>query len=578
MSNSQARCLILAFGLCIVTGPALGVVDMKNSNYADGWIDLRIDESNVLHDASGIFTGVWRYYNSRSEHNGMFGFGWCSDFETRLERLADGSLLRKECGAGQETRFTPHEDETARDQLVSNIIEVAANRDDRAIADPQFLARLRSQLFNNPGLLGRWASDYGLSVDFDRKALFRSEAESMTIQILSDYYVLRGRDAKVEIFDSEGRLIEISKAGEDYVKFSYSEGHLTNVVLSSGLSISFLNNSKGNIEQIVSSDGRSAMYEYDDDRNLVAVTNAWNNRYAYEYDENHNLTAVHYPDDTSKFLTYDREIEDLLLSFTDRDGCSEYYSYGIDSKNPTNHHWADAEKVCRGKFKNRARSEFWHSLGSGGVKYLERVRVRSLTDCLDVHYHRTAGRPKLIVQGNGDSAVRRFFDPYGNIVLAFTAQGTYRYTTDHVCRRPSRVDGPISRVWYAYDDACRISLAKRSDGNSFAVSYAQGGQIAVIERGDGARLELSGYSDSDQHQPSIVKFVGVGTIKIQEWPSRTQQISSEAGYKAISRVIELYNDAVEALNPAEGFSRLSLSTSGLPRIWWRPEIGRQCTK
>ena len=90
------------------------LVDMKNSNYTDQWVDINLS-------GSGYALRVNRAYNSRSVFNGIFGFGWCSDFETVLERLPEGRLKLTECGAGQEVFYTPGKyDAKAFDKLIAD--------------------------------------------------------------------------------------------------------------------------------------------------------------------------------------------------------------------------------------------------------------------------------------------------------------------------------------------------------------------------------------------------------------------------------------------------------------------------
>jgi hypothetical protein len=74
---------------------ANAIVDMKNANYSNTWVDIEIP-------GSGYELKISRTYNSRSLINGIFGFGWCSDFETRLEKTAEGNLKLVElwCGPG----------------------------------------------------------------------------------------------------------------------------------------------------------------------------------------------------------------------------------------------------------------------------------------------------------------------------------------------------------------------------------------------------------------------------------------------------------------------------------------------
>ena len=93
------------------------IVDMRNANYSDTWLDLNLS-------GLGYNFRVSRTYNSRSIFNGMFGFGWCSDFETMIEKLPEGRLKLTECGAGQEITYTPGKyDPAVLEKLTEQIIE-----------------------------------------------------------------------------------------------------------------------------------------------------------------------------------------------------------------------------------------------------------------------------------------------------------------------------------------------------------------------------------------------------------------------------------------------------------------------
>jgi len=81
---------------------ANAMVDMRNANYSNSWVDLELS-------GSGYDLRVSRTYNSRTLFNGIFGFGWCSDFETKLEVTPEANLKMTECGAGRETYYMPRE-------------------------------------------------------------------------------------------------------------------------------------------------------------------------------------------------------------------------------------------------------------------------------------------------------------------------------------------------------------------------------------------------------------------------------------------------------------------------------------
>src|SRR3954468_19903080 len=75
------------------------IVDMKSANYSESWTDLIVP-------GVGYDLRVNRTYNSRSLFNGIFGFGWCSDYETKVEVTPEGNLRLTECGAGMEIVYT----------------------------------------------------------------------------------------------------------------------------------------------------------------------------------------------------------------------------------------------------------------------------------------------------------------------------------------------------------------------------------------------------------------------------------------------------------------------------------------
>src|SRR5688572_4836739 len=90
----------LAFIALFLPLSAHALIDMRNANYSESWVDLQIK-------GSAYDLKVQRTYNSRTLFNGIFGFGWCSDFETKLKVTAENTLRVTECGAGFEQDYTP---------------------------------------------------------------------------------------------------------------------------------------------------------------------------------------------------------------------------------------------------------------------------------------------------------------------------------------------------------------------------------------------------------------------------------------------------------------------------------------
>ena len=78
-------------------------VNLKNGNFYISYTDIIVP-------GGGKNLKISRTYNSKSVAKGWFGFGWGSNFETKLWVSADGSVIVRENGSGAVTRFTPKSD------------------------------------------------------------------------------------------------------------------------------------------------------------------------------------------------------------------------------------------------------------------------------------------------------------------------------------------------------------------------------------------------------------------------------------------------------------------------------------
>ena len=76
------------------------VVDTRSAGYT------RVDE-DFKNPGTGFELKIERAYNSRSLYNGIFGYGWCSNFETRLDTLPGNIIRGVECGGGMEIVLSP---------------------------------------------------------------------------------------------------------------------------------------------------------------------------------------------------------------------------------------------------------------------------------------------------------------------------------------------------------------------------------------------------------------------------------------------------------------------------------------
>jgi hypothetical protein len=96
-SHTFGRRLVVFLSLALAA-PAWGSVNMWSGGLTQTWTDLESPTSS-LH--------VRRTYHSRSIHEGIFGFGWCTELETRLQTLPDGSWRLRDCELGEAIHFAP---------------------------------------------------------------------------------------------------------------------------------------------------------------------------------------------------------------------------------------------------------------------------------------------------------------------------------------------------------------------------------------------------------------------------------------------------------------------------------------
>src|SRR5437868_12695089 len=149
------RALLVLLLLAGIQSHAL--VDMKNANYSNTWIDMDVP-------GSGYDLKVVRTYNSRSLFNGMFGFGWCSDFETSMEVNAEGNIKVKECGGGLEVTFSPRE--VTRKDIDSTIATIVSKmKADKKVGQTEaYYKNLQTQLVEDDNMRSEYARQYGINI------------------------------------------------------------------------------------------------------------------------------------------------------------------------------------------------------------------------------------------------------------------------------------------------------------------------------------------------------------------------------------------------------------------------------
>lgn len=496
------RPLLLIFTLLYGLS-SLAVVDMKNANFADTWEDL-------VAPGTGFDLKVRRTYNSRSLFNGMFGFGWCSDFETNLTFSDKGVIKLTECGGGLEVLFTTK-------------------------AGQQSEAR-------NVALMKPGTTFYA----------FGSGLEN--IEFKGEYYQRNLVDGSSHRYDKEGRLIQMADKNGNYLKLIQSPRGPTEIVDNNGRKLSFIYNENKKIKKISGPDGIQAEYKFSGD-DLVEIKNAWTNTYTYKYDDLHNLVQINFPDKTSKKITYNTD-KDWVTSFVNRKGCLEKYDYKLFGEKK-DHYKSDVVKTCGKEVTNKSSYEFWYKTRGDGSKYLSRVSTDNNGDKTDMEYHEIFGRPTVVAK-NGERVLYEYY-PNGQVQQQVTPNKVVKFVYDkdnnllnEVTTSMFSADKKKKRTFktsFKYDPKGNLSEANDTLGRAVRLSYDGKGRIAKIE--DQAKKVIKISYEERFGKPSTVESRGVGSINVSyKANGEIEKVNSKEGPVVAVQVAATFNNLLEIIAPA----------------------------
>lgn len=553
------RFLGSAFSAAVIfiatTQSAHAMVDMKNGNYTDTMIDLQVS-------GGGYALKIERTYNSRSNFSGMYGYGWCSEQETTLEKTPEGFLKLQQCGAGQEFIFKP-KTATANADVDKTVNAIATYyKSINSNASETTIDTLKDQVRNDINLRSRWAKEAKYSGGEVKKGtVFVSETlEVEKIEYDGSVYTRTLSDGGTQKFNTSGRMTAQYDKNGNSLKLNYTGENLKDVVDNMGRKLSFTYYPNRRVKDITGPNGFKAEYKYNGE-DLVEVKNQWKNTYKFDYDSNHNLTKIVFPDKSFKALTYDQK-NDLVTSFGDRalDGaapCKESYEYFTDKDSPKDHFWSNAVKKCASEVKNEARFEFWLKTRGDGKRYLYRMLNRTLNETLDITYHAEFGRPIVLKKGGQTTTYDYFAN--GLVKEKSTAFAKLNYEYNKTYNKVSKVTtefldtkGKVVKkrdTNFDYDNRGNLSLAQNSDGQLVKLTYDQRGRVETIV--DQAKKLVQITYDERLGKPTKITRPKVGSIDVSYRANgEINKVDSNDGPTVATQVASTFNNLLDIIAPA----------------------------
>lgn len=542
----------LLFALILTSATsAFALVDMKNANYTNTWTDMEVP-------GPGYDLKVTRTYNSRSLFNGMFGFGWCSEFETQMEVLPEGNIKVKECGDGVSIVYSPRElnradiDKTINDIITKMKAEKKVGQTEAVFND------LRTKLFEDDEKRSELARQYGIAVPVKEGTKFFANGKELEHFVFQKTFYTRNlADGSAQRFNLEGRLIAQYDKNGNFLKFTYEKDLISQIEDNNSRRLSFKYYPNKKVQKITGPNGLLSEYRFANLDDLNMVKNAWRNVYAYDYDELHNLTKATWPDKTFISLKYDKK-NDWVIGFTDRDKCVETYGYEMSANDPRNHYWSTVKKVCEGnKVVAENRYEFWYKQRADGQYFLQRVLTSISGNTTDIVYHEIFGKP-VSIRRNADRVTYEYYAD-GQVKSKATTNSKMAFLYDDASKKVSEVSITMSdekgkevskrTTQFKYDPKGNLTYAQNSDGQKITMTYDNRGRIATIT--DQAKKLVKIEYEERFGKPWIVTRPGLGTIKVSYKPNgEIQNVESKEGPSVAMQVASTFNNLLDIIAPA----------------------------
>jgi YD repeat-containing protein len=546
-----AALALVAFG---VATPVSANVSIRNGNFFIGYTD-------VLYPG-GYEPKIERVYNSKSPFNGIFGWGWGSDYEAYLTVEADGSVLVSESGGGAENRFSPTTFNAKElDAAVATIAEAA--RKAGAIGSGAQLENYKKQLKGNADFRNEeWAKWKAQGKVAARKLAVGTKLVSnrfayQWITATANGYVRASDTGKVETFDPNGRLLKVQDKNGNFIALSYNKvGKVEKIQDNLNRKMYLTYNRLGKVEKIQTEGNKTCEYKYNDLGELTYSKDSDGNAYTYKYssDKRHNLTEIGYSDRTSmKIGYYGRDQLENVKSVKDRDGSLTEYAYdkvageknslkvGVNVKSGEGR--TVSTSLYEYVFRNKANGEEWTYKM---VSTLDGLRTETV-------YNECCGLPIFIKRANEETTFA--YDTKGRVTKKVTPNEVTELAYDQKVGKVNRVvkypkANKKKTEWstFQYDPRGNLLAAKNSAGAGVRLFYDNLGRIKSMV--DQKKKQIH-FKYNENSKPVEISDPSMGTITVAYANNgEVRKVDSTGGRKIALAVTSAFQNLLEIIRPA----------------------------
>jgi len=532
---------LLLIILGIYSFSSFGGVNLKNGNFY-------INYTDVIISGNGPELSIVRTFNSKSTHRGWFGFGWGSDFETRLEVSPDGSVTVFENGSGARTRFTP---KGSNDPAIG-VDKIISQMKSRANISDVVAENLRERLLGDSELRLAYARKFKVSSDMKvGGVLYSSLRGSQKIMRTSKGYKRFYESGKFEEFDSQGNLTLIQQKNGYKVFLNYKDERVTSIKDTKSKQLFFEWFDSGRVKSISTGSKTKSSYEYDSDGNLVSSTDIAGNKYRFDYDSYHNMTKVKYSDDREMKISYQPQTQ-FVTKIVDKEGLETKYEYGKNSKNPELHYWTTVKKKTKSGKEFSSKYEYEMKKRPDGSQYTYRILTDISGFVTETTYSECCGLPLKIVKGEDVTTFE--YNKRGLLTKRKSSDGDFVELDYHPeLNKVTKVVNPNGWTKFSYDKQGNLYKALNNVGKAVLLKYNRNGRITDMVDYDKKRdiRRSLAFKYNALGKPTEINLKKVGKIKVDyDGFGEIKNVSSNSGKKMAVQVTQAFQSLLEIVRPA----------------------------
>lgn len=529
-------------------------VSLKNGNFFVAYTDIAYP--------GGYEPKIDRFYNSKTNYKGMFGWGWGNEYEVYLTVSADGSVVVHEYGGGAENRFSPASFNAQELEKAVEMISAAAQKLGTVGSAAQldsYKKKLRSDAnFRNE----EWQKFRAQGKVEARQLPVNSQLVSnkfsyQKLTRVQGGYIRTFDNGKVEKFNDQGRLVKSADKNNNFIELAYNkEGRIEKLTDNFNRRMFFKYNTQGLVESIDGENSKHTEYKYNNMGELIYSKDVDGNAYTFKYDgeRQHNMVEIGYSDKTTMAMTYyGRDKHMNIKTVKDRDNTVTHYGYETD-RGDAGHYWVTVDvKDKDGKAISSSKYEYFMKRKADGEEWMYKMLTVIDGERTETTYNECCGLPLIIKQGKEETSFE--YDTKGHVTKKITPTEVTELAYDDKVgkvtkvKRFSKLD-PKQVLWseFQYDPKGNLILAKNSDKKGVKLFYDNLGRIKTMV--DQNQRVIS-FKYNENSKPVEITDPKLGTITVSYTNSgEIKKVESTAGRKIALQVTSAFQNLLDIIRPA----------------------------